>query len=174
MSILHSAIQHADCHEPRHITTSATTDAGKVITPSSSVAGTSVLRQLAVAELSDGAGVATLTGTQTLTNKRVTPRVSLVGFSANLDVNADNFDVLACDSLTNNVTINAPTGTPTDGQVLVVRLTQDGAGARTMTWNAAFITTGADTTTASTTTTREFRWHAARAKWIQVAYTTGI
>lgn len=46
----HSAIVHANTHEPKHITTSATTDSGKVITPSSSSAGASVLRQLSIAD----------------------------------------------------------------------------------------------------------------------------
>ena len=112
--------------------------------------------------------------TATLTNKRVTPRTTLVTYAASITPASDTADVYGCDSLTGNITINAPSGTPTDGQVLVVRLTQDGTGGRTMTWNAAFITTGADTTTASTTTTRVFRRHSARAKWIQEAYTTGI
>jgi hypothetical protein len=112
--------------------------------------------------------------TQTLTNKRITPRVSDVAYAAALDVNADNFDVLACDSLTGNVAINAPTGTPTSGQRLAVRLTQDATGGRTITYDAAFVTATASTTTLSTTETREFMWHAARAKWIQVSVSTGI
>ena len=214
MSILHSAIQHADCHEPRHVTTAVVGDAGKVITPSTSVAGTSVLRLLTFAEIAAGevydtkftlvddgdtskkavfqcSGITTATtrtltipnasGTLvllddavTLSNKRITRRVSSVAYAASIDVNANSFDELRCASLTGNVAINAPIGTHTEGQRLTVKLTQDGVGGRTMTWNAAFITTGADTTTASTTTTREFEWDVTRAKWIQVAYTTGI
>lgn len=54
MAIQHSQIQSADCHEPKHITVATTSDAGKVITPSATTSGTSVLRQLASAELSDG------------------------------------------------------------------------------------------------------------------------
>lgn len=214
MSILHSAIQHADTHEPRHITTSLTTDAGKVVTPSDSVAGTSVLRKLTLAEIDAGnmsdavftlvdnadatkkavfeaSGITTATtrtltipnesgtlaliaGTQTLTNKRITQRVSAVTYAASIDINADSFDFLSCASLTGNVAVNAPTGTPTDGQRLVVRLTQDGTGGRTITYNAAFVTTGATVTTLSTTETREFFWHSGRSKWIQVAFTSGI
>lgn len=51
MTILHNAIQSADCHEPKHITDAVTGDAGKVITPSGVTAGTSVLRQLTVSEI---------------------------------------------------------------------------------------------------------------------------
>lgn len=114
------------------------------------------------------------TTTQTLTNKRVTRRVSVVTYAASLDVNADNYDVLACNSLTGNVAINAPTGTHTDGQRLVIRLTQDGTGGRTITYNAVFATATASTTTASTSETREFSWHPTRAKWVQTNVSTGI
>lgn len=51
MTILHNAIQSADCHEPKHITNSVPGDAGKVITPSGVSAGTSVLRKLTVSEI---------------------------------------------------------------------------------------------------------------------------
>lgn len=53
MTILHNQIQHAECHEPRHITTSGAVDAGKVITPSAASPGTSELRKLKPSELND-------------------------------------------------------------------------------------------------------------------------
>lgn len=49
----HSTIVHADTHEPKHITTSSTSDTGKIITPSGTSSGTSELRNLDRAELSD-------------------------------------------------------------------------------------------------------------------------
>lgn len=49
----HSTIESADCHEPKHITTAGTADAGKVITPSDSTAGTSELRLLTESEISE-------------------------------------------------------------------------------------------------------------------------
>lgn len=112
--------------------------------------------------------------TATLSNKRITPRISTVTYSATLNINSDNFDELFCASLTGNVAIAAPTGTPTEGQRLTIKLTQDGAGGRTITYNAAFVTSGASTTTLSTTETRVFEWNVNRAKWIQVSVTTGI
>lgn len=44
--IQHSGILSADTHEPKHISDATTTDSGKVITPSSTVANTSELRSL--------------------------------------------------------------------------------------------------------------------------------
>lgn len=47
----HSTITSANCHEPKHISTSTTADTGKVITPSSTVNGTSELRKITVEEI---------------------------------------------------------------------------------------------------------------------------
>lgn len=48
----HRTLVSADVHEPKWITTAATADTGKVITPSSSTAGTSELRRLTDLDLS--------------------------------------------------------------------------------------------------------------------------
>lgn len=159
----------AEIHEAKQIVSATTSDAGKVITPSSVTNGVATLRKLAVADLSDGSGVATQAGVQTLTNKRITRRVSTVTYAAALDVNSDSFDQLQCDSLTGNVVINAPTGTPTEGQKLLVVLTQDAVGGRTVTWNAAFVGSTATASTLSTTSMWEYVWNTSRAKWIQLS-----
>ncbi len=52
----HDTIQHADTHEPKHITTSSTSDTGKVITPSGTTGGTSELRKLEATELATTSG----------------------------------------------------------------------------------------------------------------------
>lgn len=49
----HVDIESANAHEPKHITTSGTADAGKVITPSDTSAGTSELRLLTESEISE-------------------------------------------------------------------------------------------------------------------------
>lgn len=51
MPVQHKDIQHAECHEPRHITTAGTSDSGKVITPSAIDAGRSELRNLTPVEV---------------------------------------------------------------------------------------------------------------------------
>lgn len=48
---VHSSLQNAKVHEPKHITDATAGDAGKVITPSSSTNGKSVLRKLASNEI---------------------------------------------------------------------------------------------------------------------------
>lgn len=49
--VAHESLGHDRVHEPKHITTSTTSDAGKVITASSTVTGVSVFRKLGISEL---------------------------------------------------------------------------------------------------------------------------
>jgi len=54
----HRTLVSADVHEPKHITNTTGADAGKVITPLGG--GTSELRKLALADLSDGGSVSNI------------------------------------------------------------------------------------------------------------------
>lgn len=167
MPTVHATItDSAEIHEAKQIVSGTTADAGKVITNDSVTNAVGEYRKLASTELSDTAAIALLTSTQTLTNKRVTPRISNVVYAASIGVNSDSFDILACDSMTGNITINAPTGTPTDGQRLIVRLTQDVTGTRVVTWNAAFVAKLASDTAGDAVTTWTYYWHAATSLWV--------
>ena len=73
-------------------------------------------------------------GTQTLTNKRVNTRaVSAGATSGTLTPNGDTTDVFNAFGLTGTVTIATPSGTPVDGQRLVIRL-EDNGSSRTVNW----------------------------------------
>lgn len=111
-------------------------------------------------------------GTQTLTAKRVTPRVTSETSSATPTINTDNSDVhrvtaLAADitSMTTNLS-----GTPTHGQKLIVEIT--GTATRAITWGASFESSTATlpTTTDSTTLLRTgLMYNSATSKWSCVA-----
>jgi hypothetical protein len=78
------------------------------------------------------------TDTQTLTNKRITPRMNSQTTTASPWAwNSDSYDIQAFTALANALTINADAGTPTDGQRTVFRFKDNGT-ARALTW-----TTGA-------------------------------
>jgi hypothetical protein len=78
------------------------------------------------------------TDTQTLTNKRVTPRMnSQTTTTSPWAWNSDSYDIQAFTALANALTINADAGTPTDGQRAIFRFKDNGT-ARALTW-----TTGA-------------------------------
>lgn len=53
MSVEHRTLGHADVHEPKHISISGTSDAGKVITSSATINGVSEYRKLKSSEIND-------------------------------------------------------------------------------------------------------------------------
>lgn len=74
------------------------------------------------------------TDTQTLTNKRVNPRVTTPGAtSGSFTPDGDTSDVFDCFGLTGAITFNAPSGTPVNGQRLIIRV-EDNGSARGITW----------------------------------------
>lgn len=72
--------------------------------------------------------------TQTLSNKRIDPRVVSAGAtSGSLTINGDITDVYKAEGLTGDITFLQPSGTPVDGQKLMIRLEDNGTG-RNITW----------------------------------------
>ncbi len=74
--------------------------------------------------------------TQTLTNKRYTPRIGSVASAATITPTADTADQYNVTALATNATIAAPSGTPTDGQKLILRILDNGT-SRTLTWTTS-------------------------------------
>lgn len=166
----HSLLPDTELHEPKHIQDATTVDAGAVITPSSVEDGESVLRRIFSIELNDGASVVRKDDVQTLTSKRLIPRVIALTDAASITCDSDVMDVGAV-TITANRTIAAPTGTPADGQLLTYRITQDGTGGWIVTWDAAFdfaSAVPAPTSAAGTTAYYVFRWNSTAAAWQQV------
>jgi len=109
----------------------------------------------------------TLVGAEILTNKRITKRVGSVTSSASLTIDADSYDVYCVTALGQALTINAPSGTPTNGQALIIRILDDGTG-RALSWNAVFRVIGTElptTTVASKTVYVGVMWNSADSKW---------
>lgn len=85
----------------------------------------------------DLSAYASLTGTQTLTNKRITPRIGTEASSSTPTPTGDSVDMWTETALAANATFAAPTGTPTEGQRLIIRIKDNGT-ARTLAWNAIY------------------------------------
>jgi hypothetical protein len=85
-------------------------------------------------------GTVTLTGVETLTNKRITPRYTTLTTSTTYTCTGDDSDVceMAMSGGAGTLTFAAPTGTPTNGQLLLLayRCT---VAAQTIAMNAIFI-----------------------------------
>lgn len=71
--------------------------------------------------------------TQTLTNKRVNTRIQTVASGTPITPTGDTADQYTVTALATAATIAAPSGTPVDGQKLVIRIKDNGT-ARALTW----------------------------------------
>jgi hypothetical protein len=78
------------------------------------------------------------TDTQTLTNKTVVQRVVSIADATSITVDADTTDVAtqANTQAAGTLTVNAPTGTPVNGQKFILRLSS--TSVQTFSWNAIF------------------------------------
>lgn len=106
--------------------------------------------------------------TQTLTNKRFTPRVGSTTSSATPTINTDDVDIYKLTAQTVDITSFTTnlSGTPTDGQVLIIEIT--GTAARAITWGASFeaSTVALPTTTVTTAMLAVgFIYNGVTSKW---------
>jgi hypothetical protein len=122
---------------------------------------------------SGGAGISEA-GVATLTNKRIQPRFVTAATATTLTPDVSVGDIYAYTALASALTINAPIGTPTNGEKLIFRLLDNGTG-RTLTWNATYTVIGVTlptTTTASKTTYVGCIYNANNTRWDVIAVTT--
>lgn len=118
--------------------------------------------------------VATIDGTQTLTNKRVTPRVvTATNYTTDTgtSLNCDTTDIFIVTAQAGALKFNNPTGTPTDGQKLWIAVT--GTAARALTYDTQFEASDGVALPTTTVTTKRldigFVWRADTSKWHCVA-----
>ena len=121
----------------------------------------------------EGVVIPSISSTNTLTNKRITQRVITTTDDATAVIDVDTTDVYELSAVA-NATEFSTTGTPTDGQKLIIRF-KDAGVAKAITWNSVFVAIGV---TAPTTTVAG-KWHyvgatynTAATKWHIIA--TGV
>lgn len=76
------------------------------------------------------------TDTQTLTNKRVNARIGTVASAATITPTGDTSDQYNVTALATAATIAAPSGTPVDGQRLILRF-EDNGTSRALSWTTS-------------------------------------
>lgn len=106
--------------------------------------------------------------TQTLTNKRITPRTGTTTSSATPTINTDNVDFYSITAQTVDITSMTTnlSGTPTENQALNIAIT--GTAARAITWGTGFENGPATLPTTTVTTERldvAFRYNSVTSKW---------
>lgn len=109
--------------------------------------------------------------TDTLTNKRITPRIGTTASGSTITPTGDASDQYNVTALAADATIAAPSGTPTDGQRLILRILDNGT-ARALTWNAAYRAVGVTlptTTVISKVLYVGFIWSSQNSTWDCVA-----
>lgn len=105
-------------------------------------------------------------------------RVVTVAYASSVTPNADTTDVLNIGTLTGDITLANPTGSPSDGQNLRVRMAQDATGSHAVSFGTAYAF-GTDVTTALVPTTASkgfemlFTWNAASSAWRATAIVRG-
>lgn len=121
-----------------------------------------------------GASIATYSGTETLTNKRIDPRDVTATTATSLTPDVSVGDIYCYTALASGLTINAPIGTPTNGDKLIFRFLDDGTG-RALTWNGTYTVIGVTlptTTTANKTTYVGCIYNSNNTRWDVIAVTT--
>lgn len=120
----------------------------------------------------EGVNVPTVSSTSTLTNKRITPRVGTTASSATPSIDTDSFDQYNITALAAAITGVTVTGTPTDGQKLLVRIKDNGT-ARAITWGSSFMSSGTATLPTTTAISKThlvgFIYDSVVTKWVCVA-----
>jgi len=114
---------------------------------------------------------ATPSNSLTFTNKRLTKRVGSTASSATPTPSADSHDIYTVTALAADATFGAPTGTPTDGQPLIIRIKDNGT-ARALAWNAIYRAMGSSlptTTVPSKTLYLGFIYNSTDSKWDLIA-----
>ena len=126
-----------------------------------------------------GLGTVTYTGTETLSNKRIQDRVVVIADGASIAIDSDVTD-LATQANTQGagpLAISAPTGTPTEGQKLMLRLSS--TSVQTFAWNVAFQgSTDLALPTVSSSGGKYdytgFIWNSTNSKWQLLATNFGF
>jgi hypothetical protein len=110
----------------------------------------------------------------TISTTRINPRVTSAASASSLTPDISVSDVYAYTALAAGLTINAPTGTPVDGDKLIFRLLDNGT-SRALTWNATYTIIGVTLPTATTiskTTYVGCIYNANNTRWDVIAVTT--
>lgn len=125
--------------------------------------------------------VATVSDTQTLTNKTLIATTNIfaqvttiASIAAPTPTGGSRENELYITSLGANATFAAPSGTPANGNKLIIRI-KDNATARTLAWNVIFRAVGVTlptTTTPSKTIYVGAKFNSADSKWDVIAVAT--
>ena len=121
------------------------------------------------------ATAATKTALEADANFRTTPRISTTASTATLTADIDTYNIYSVSAQAAGITIADPTGTPNDGDIIVIRLKDDGT-TRAITYGSAWSNiSGLDSltdTVVSKWSVIGAMWNAGTSKWQIISITT--
>jgi hypothetical protein len=123
-----------------------------------------------------GATIATYSGAETLSNKRINPRVFASSTPSAWTPNISLYDTYAATALGNALTINAPIGSPVDGNKLTFRILDNGT-SRALSWDVIYTVIGTTlpvSTLASKIIYVGCIYNAANVSWDVIAISTQV
>jgi len=135
---------------------------------------TTISRSAAGVIAVEGVVIPSISSTNTFTNKRITSRiVSAANYVTSTTIDSDSVDQYNITAQAGALLFNNPSGTPTEGQSLIIRIL-DNATARALTWGANFRAMGnalPTTTVLSKTLYMGFKYNTQGAitKWDLIA-----
>jgi hypothetical protein len=113
-----------------------------------------------------------ISDTQTLTNKRVTQRTGSTTSTSSLTIASNSYDAYKVTALAGSMTVNVPSGTPTDFQKLWLTIKDNGT-SRALTWSTSIKILSAvalpTATTAGKTHVIGLIYFSSLSAWVAVA-----
>jgi hypothetical protein len=160
-------------NSPTLITPALGTPSSGVVTNLTGTASININGTVGATTANTGA-FTTLTASTNLSSTRINPRVSTTTSLTTLTPDIASFDQYNLTAQADPLTIAAPTGTPVDGNKLIIRILDNGT-ARALTWNATYTVVG--TILPITTVINKIIYvgciyNAANTRWDVVAVTT--
>jgi hypothetical protein len=146
---------------------------GAGVAPATTTTGAGVVTALGSAA-NAAAGFTTGNGTATLTNKRINPRFLTQSSVATLSPDISAYDQYNLTAQAATLTVDAPIGTPVNGNKLIFRILDNGT-SRSISWNATYTVIGTVLPTATTISKMLYVgciYNADNTRWDVVAVTT--
>jgi hypothetical protein len=109
-----------------------------------------------------------------ITSTRINPRVSSTTSTTTLTPDISSFDQYNLTAQAAGLTVAAPTGTPVDGNKLIIRILDNGT-SQTITWNGTYTAIGVTLPTATTANKMIYVgcvYNSANTRWDVIAVTT--
>jgi hypothetical protein len=141
--------------------------------PATTTTGTGVVTALGN-NVNAAGGLTTINGVATLTNKRIDPRASTATSTTSLTPDVSSYDQYNLTAQAATLAINAPIGTPVDGNKLIFRILDNGV-AQTLNWNGTYTEIGVTLPVATTPNKMLYVgciYNAANTRWDVIATST--